>query len=52
MLAPVSTPDLVGGSAAIRAVLGLAQKAAVSDSKVIILGESGTGRAAPRRSPC
>jgi two-component system NtrC family response regulator len=52
MLAPVSTPDFVGESAAIRAVLELAQKAAVSDSKVIILGESGTGRAAPRRPPC
>src|SRR5438094_823236 len=44
MLAPVSTPDFVGESAAIRAVLELAQKAAASDSKVVILGESGTGK--------
>ena len=44
MLAPVSTSDFVGESAAIRAVLELAQKAAASDSKVVILGESGTGK--------
>ena len=44
MLAPASTPDFVGESPAIRAVLELAQKAAVGDSKVVILGESGTGK--------
>src|SRR3989442_2276776 len=44
MLAPASTSDFVGESAAIRAVLELAQKAAAGDSKVVILGESGTGK--------
>jgi DNA-binding NtrC family response regulator len=44
MLAPASTPDFVGESPAIRAVLALAQKAAAGDSKVVILGESGTGK--------
>jgi DNA-binding NtrC family response regulator len=44
MLAPVSTAEFVGESLAIRAVLELAQKAAVGDSKVVILGESGTGK--------
>jgi two-component system response regulator HydG len=44
MLAPASTPDFIGESPAIRAVLELAQKAAAGDSKVVILGESGTGK--------
>src|SRR5437660_5366928 len=44
MLGPASTSEFVGESPAIRAALELAQKAAVSDSKVIILGESGTGK--------
>lgn len=44
MLAPASTPEFVGESPAIRALLGLAQKAAAGDSKVVILGESGTGK--------
>jgi DNA-binding NtrC family response regulator len=44
MLAPVTTPEFVGESPAIRAVLELAQKAAAGDSKVVILGESGTGK--------
>jgi len=44
MLAPATTSDFVGESPAIRAALELAQKAAVSDSKVVILGESGTGK--------
>jgi DNA-binding NtrC family response regulator len=44
MLAPTSTSEFVGESPAIRAVLELAQKAAAGDSKVVILGESGTGK--------
>ncbi len=45
MLGPViSTSELVGDGPPIRAVLALAQKAAVSDSRVVILGESGTGK--------
>jgi two-component system response regulator HydG len=44
MLAPATTPDFVGESPAIRAVLGLAQKAAAGDAKVVVLGESGTGK--------
>ena len=45
MLGPVtSTSELVGEGPAIRAVLALAEKAAVSDSRVVILGESGTGK--------
>jgi two-component system response regulator HydG len=44
MLAPTSTPEFVGETPAIRAVLDLAQKAAAGDSKVVILGESGTGK--------
>jgi DNA-binding NtrC family response regulator len=44
MLAPATMSDFVGDSPAIRAALELAQKAAVSDSKVVILGESGTGK--------
>lgn len=44
MLAPAATPDFVGESPAIRAVLGLAQKAAAGDAKVVVLGESGTGK--------
>jgi DNA-binding NtrC family response regulator len=44
MLGPASTSEFVGESPAIRAALEMAQKAAVSDSRVIILGESGTGK--------
>src|SRR5437867_10068034 len=44
MLAPTGTSEFVGESAAIRAVLELAQKAAAGDSRVVILGESGTGK--------
>jgi DNA-binding NtrC family response regulator len=44
MLGPASSSEFVGDSPAIRAALEMAQKAAVSDSKVIILGESGTGK--------
>jgi two-component system, NtrC family, response regulator HydG len=44
MLAPAGTPEFVGESPVIRAVLGLAQKAAAGDARVIILGESGTGK--------
>jgi DNA-binding NtrC family response regulator len=44
MLGPVGAPEFVGESARIRAVLELAQKAAVADSRVVILGESGTGK--------
>jgi DNA-binding NtrC family response regulator len=44
MLAPATTSEFVGDSPAIRAVLELAQKAAVGDSRVVILGESGTGK--------
>jgi DNA-binding NtrC family response regulator len=44
MLGPPSTSEFVGESSAIRAALGMAEKAAVSDSRVIILGESGTGK--------
>src|SRR3989442_9761069 len=52
MLAPASTPEFVGESPAIRAVLELAQKAAAGDSKVVILGESGTGKGVlARRGP-
>jgi two-component system response regulator HydG len=45
MLGPaITTSELVGDAAAIRDVLALAQKAATIDSRVIILGESGTGK--------
>jgi DNA-binding NtrC family response regulator len=44
MLAPATVSNFVGDSPAIRAVLELAQKAAGGDSKVVILGESGTGK--------
>jgi two-component system, NtrC family, response regulator AtoC len=44
MLAPASTSEFVGESPRIRAVLELAQRAAAGDSKVVILGESGTGK--------
>src|SRR5438552_1583102 len=44
MLAPTGTSEFVGESPAIRAVLELAQKAAAGDSRVVILGESGTGK--------
>jgi DNA-binding NtrC family response regulator len=44
MLAPATTSEFVGESSAIRAVLQLAEKAAVGDSRVVILGESGTGK--------
>jgi len=44
MLGPARGPDVVGESPAIRAVLELAQKAAAGDSRVVILGESGTGK--------
>ncbi len=44
MLGPTRGPDFVGASPAIRAVLELAQRAAAGDSKVVILGESGTGK--------
>ena len=49
MLAPATTSNFVGESPAVRAVLELAQKAAVSDSRVIILGESGTGKGVAAR---
>jgi DNA-binding NtrC family response regulator len=45
MLGPaVNTSELVGGGPTIRAVLALAQKAAASDCRVVILGESGSGK--------
>src|SRR2546425_1109559 len=44
MLGPARGPDFIGASPAIRAVLELAQRAAAGDSKVVILGESGTGK--------
>src|SRR5712664_3149847 len=44
MLAPASTSEFVGESPAIRAVLELGPKAAAGDSRVVILGESGTGK--------
>jgi two-component system, NtrC family, response regulator HydG len=44
MLAPATTSEFVGESPAIRAVLQLAEKAAAADSRVVILGESGTGK--------
>ena len=44
MLAPAGTSEFVGESPVIRAVLELAQKAAAGDSRVVILGESGTGK--------
>jgi len=44
MLAPANTSEFVGEGPAIRAVLELAQKAAAGDSKVVILGASGTGK--------
>jgi DNA-binding NtrC family response regulator len=44
MLAPASSLRFVGETSAIRAVLDLAQKAAASDSRVVVLGESGTGK--------
>src|SRR5213594_4566679 len=45
MLGPASTSEFVGERPAIRALLELAQKAAAGDSRVVILGESGTGNA-------
>ena len=45
MLGPiVSTSELVGESDAIREVIRLAETAATTDSKVVILGESGPGK--------
>src|SRR2546426_1963611 len=45
MLGPViSTSELVGDGPAIRSVLTLAEKAAATESRVVILGESGTGK--------
>src|SRR5256712_2570540 len=44
MLGPTRGPDFVGESPAIHAVLELAQKAAAGDSRVVVLGESGTGK--------
>ncbi len=45
MLGPViSTSGLVGDGPAIRGVLTLAEKAAATESRVVILGESGTGK--------
>src|SRR5207247_2028953 len=41
---PTRGSDFIGASPAIRAVLELAQRAAAGDSKVVILGESGTGK--------
>ena len=44
MLGPTRGLEFVGASPAIRVVLELAQRAAAGDSKVVILGESGTGK--------
>jgi DNA-binding NtrC family response regulator len=45
MLRPaISTSELVGDAPAIRDVLIVVQKAAANDARVIILGESGTGK--------
>jgi len=44
MLGPTRGPDFVGESPAIHAVLELARKAAAGDSRVVVLGESGTGK--------
>jgi DNA-binding NtrC family response regulator len=41
---PDRTPELVGESPAIRAVLDQARRIAPTDSRVVILGESGTGK--------
>ncbi len=41
---PDRTPQLVGESPAIRAVLEQARRIAPTDSRVVILGESGTGK--------
>jgi DNA-binding NtrC family response regulator len=41
---PDRTPELVGESPAIRAVLEQARRIAPTDSRVVILGESGTGK--------
>jgi two-component system, NtrC family, response regulator HydG len=45
MLGPViSSSELVGEGPGIRDVLSLAERAAATDSRVVILGESGTGK--------
>jgi len=44
MLAPVGMSDFVGESPAIRAVLETTQQIASADGRVVILGESGTGK--------
>src|SRR5438093_5738481 len=45
MLGPViCTSELVGEGTSIRDVLALAERAAATDSRVVILGESGTGK--------
>src|SRR5262249_12853287 len=42
---PERVPELVGDSPAIRAVMEQARRIAPTDSRVVILGESGTGKA-------
>src|SRR5262249_26648159 len=44
MHGPESIPSFIGDSAAIRAVLEVVTQAAPSDSRVILLGESGSGK--------
>src|SRR6059036_1263037 len=44
MLAPVGMSDFVGESPTIRAVLETTQQIASADGRVVILGESGTGK--------
>src|SRR3989442_832078 len=44
MLAPVGMSDFVGESPTIRAVLEMTQQIASADGRVVILGESGTGK--------
>jgi transcriptional regulator with PAS, ATPase and Fis domain len=44
MLRPVGLSEFVGESAAIRAVLEIAERIAPTDGRVVILGETGTGK--------
>jgi DNA-binding NtrC family response regulator len=44
MLAPGRAPEFIGGSPAVQRALGLAKQAAPTDARVMILGESGTGK--------